>query len=365
MISEDRNTLTFLKLIRLGIGHTVDVMPSSVDWGEMKGLAEQQGLGALVLDGVEVLRTNGSLNESLNMPDKLFLTQWIGEVLQGYDYRYDLYRRAIGELAGFYNAREIKLMVIKGYACSVDWPRPEHRPCGDIDIWLFGQQKGADTLLEKEKRVEIDSSHHHHTVFFWHDFMVENHYDFVNVYHHKGNIRLEKEFKRLATDDTHFVEINGERVYLPSPNLHVLFLLKHTLNDFTSFSMTLRQVLDWAFHLKKHGGEIDWNWLLGILEEFHMTDFFNCLNAICVEELGFEPGIFHGVQFNPVLLSRVLDDIFYPKYSRSCPLGLLPRLAYKYKRWKGNGWKHELCYRESRWKSFWILLWSHLIKPKV
>lgn len=98
--------------------------------------------------------------------------EWIGETLQGYEYRYELYQRAIAELAEFYNSHGFKMMVLKGYACSLDWPKPEHRPCGDIDIWLFGQQREADAALVSWFKVQdpsfkIDSSHHHHTVFDW------------------------------------------------------------------------------------------------------------------------------------------------------------------------------------------------------
>lgn len=93
------------------------------------------------------------------------------------------------------------MMVLKGYACSLNWPKPEHRPCGDIDIWLFGQQKEADKALSKEKGIEIDKSHHHHTVFYWGEFMVENHYDFINVHQNKTNAKLEKVLKELGKDD--------------------------------------------------------------------------------------------------------------------------------------------------------------------
>ena len=89
------------------------------------------------------------------------------------------------------------MMVLKGYACSIDWPKPEHRPCGDIDIWLFGKQKEADALLVKDKGVIVDTSHHHHTVFDWGGFMVENHFDFINVHHHKSNAAFESLFKMI------------------------------------------------------------------------------------------------------------------------------------------------------------------------
>ena len=355
------NEQLLFALTRLGIGHTAIVETENIDWNEIKALAHAQGLLAVVLDGIEKLQKQGASDV---LPDKQTLTQWIGEVLQGFDFRGEQNRRTIAELAGFYNSHGYRMMILKGLACSLTWPKPEHRPCGDIDIWLFGRQKETDDLLSLEKGIKVDNSHHHHTVFYWKNFMVENHYDFINVHHHKSNVGLEKEFKKLAEDDSHFVEIYGEKIYLPSPNLHALFLLKHMMNDFTSFSMTLKQILDWAFHAQKYEKEIDWKWFKDILVQYHMMDFFNCINAICVEELGFDPHIFHGVQSNPALKVRVLNDILHPRFAVNEPPILLPRLIYKFRRWKGNAWKHRLCYNESMWSAFWSGVWNHMLKPK-
>lgn len=342
----------------MGIGHRADALPSVVDWNELKDLVVKQGLDAIALDGIENLPEG-------QRPPKVFLLEWIGETLQGYEYRYELYQRAIAELADIYNGHGFKMMVLKGYACSLDWPKPEHRPSGDIDIWLFGQQKNADKLLEKEKGVEIDSSHHHHTVFYWRDFMVENHYDFVNIHAHRSSYELEKVFKELGQDDSHSVEVYGEKVYLPPANLHALFLIKHMVSHFAAAEISLRQVLDWAFFVEKHTDEIDWGWLKGMIEKFGMNDFVSCINAICVEDLGFDATIFNGVQFNHQLKDRVLNDIVSPAYGTEEPKGLIKKWVYKYRRWNGNAWKHDMCYGESRWESFWTLLKSHLMKPVV
>ena len=182
---------TFLRIVRLGLGHYADCITGEIDWNKIQTLAEQQGLFGIIVDGVERLPEN-------KRPPKPVLLQWIGEVLQGYEYRYELYKRTIAELSAFYNAHGYKMMVLKGYACSLDWPKPEHRPTGDIDIWQFGKQKEADALLAKEKGIKIDKSHHHHTVFYWRDFMVENHYDFIEVHRLKSNLSLEQKFKKLG-----------------------------------------------------------------------------------------------------------------------------------------------------------------------
>ena len=352
----------FLKLVRLGIGHRADALSQNIDWQEVKDFAERHGLYAVVLDGIEKLPAPAR-------PQQEFLLEWIGEVLQGYEYQYEQYCKVIAQLAGFYNSHDYKMMVLKGYACSLDWPKPSHRPCGDIDIWQFGKQKEADALIARELGIEIDCSHHHHTVFNWRDFAVENHYDFINVHHHKSHTKLEKILKEQASDDTHYVELKDAstgsvaKVYLPSANLHALFLLKHTMLHFVSGEIYLRQLLDWAFFVEKQGKKVDWKWLLEVLEEYGMMPAFNIFNAICVEDLGFDACIFPQVQFRPFVKDRALNDILNAESTNNGPQGLFTNLIYRYHRWKDSAWKHELCYKESMWSAFWYGIWGHLLKP--
>ena len=363
---------TFLSLVRLGIGHTDSTdLTDKVDWEALKALADQHGLSAVVLDGVNGLSGLSSLsNSAVQGPAKQFLLQWIGEVMQSYEQRYVQYENAIASLAGWYNTHGYKMMVLKGYACSIDWPKPEHRPCGDIDIWLFGQQREADTVLTNEKDLKIDSAHHHHTVFEWEGFTVENHYDFLNVHHHKSNVEMESMLKDLGKDDSHFVELNGDtstgsaaKVYLPSANLHALFLLRHSMSNFASTGFQLRQLLDWAFFVEKHGEEIDWEWLERQLEYFGMKKLYDVFNAICVGNLGFDVKLFPRVQFEPNLKDRVLNDILTPEFSEKESGGFISRAVFKYRRWKANKWKHELCFNDSLWSAFWTGVWGHLMKP--
>jgi hypothetical protein len=346
----------FLALVRLGIGHPVPILPNTIDWGALRALAMQQGLYAVVLDGIEKLPT-------ILKPSQEIVLEWIGEVLQSYEYTYDQYCKTIAEMAGFYNGHGYKMMVLKGYACGLDWSKPNHRPCGDIDIWQFGQQKEADALLRRDKGVEIDNTHHHHTVFNWGEFTVENHYDFINIHHHKSNAELEKLFKELGRDDSHSVEVHKQKVYLPSPNLHALFLLKHIMMHFAAEGIMLRQVLDWGYYVKAHTHEIDWIWMEGILKKYGMLDMYNIINAICVEDFGFGANIFHRVLFIPGIKERVLNEIIFPKYVAELPDGFLKRLIFKVRRWKGSAWKHRLCYKESMWSAFWSGVWNHLLKP--
>ena len=414
----------FISLVRLGIGHTdtTDII-DKVDWVALKALAAKQGLTAVVLDGIGTLQKAAKPSErvqefKVEMPQKL-RRQWIGEVIRFYENRYQQYEKAIGSLAGFYNQHGFKMMLLKGYACSLDWPKPNHRQCGDIDIWLFGKQKEADALLEslefrveglepvnKVQRIKIDNSHHHHTVFRWEGFSVENHYDFVNVYAKKSSKELEVIFKELGNEsnvnpNVNFndnpndndnslkpetwnlkpetwnlkpetslrgtripsVEVNGEKVYLPSPDLHALFLLKHTMMHFASEGIMLRQLLDWAFFVENHGTEVDWAYVIAVLDNFGMRQMFNIMNAICVYDLGFDEGLFPEVQYVPDMKDKVLNEILEPRYSASVPKDFFTRIVFKIRRWRDNRWKHRLCYNDSLWSAFWRGVWGHLLKP--
>jgi len=69
-------------------------------------------------------------------------------------------RLVITKLAKFFHRYGIKMLLLKGYGLSLNYPDPQSRPCGDVDIWLFKEsmnergtlkralaQKDADELL--------------------------------------------------------------------------------------------------------------------------------------------------------------------------------------------------------------------------
>lgn len=350
---------SFLSLVRLGIGCDLPsskVPSDQIDWNSVMTLAEKQGLTAVVLDGIDKLPEK-------QRPPKTLLLKWIGSSIHGFEQRYELYRRAIVSLAGFYNGHGFKMMVLKGYACSIYWPKPEHRPAGDIDIWLFGEYRLADEVISREAGIHVDTSEHHHTVFFWNGFMVENHYDFINVHHHKSNAYFESILKELGQDDSHHVDVYGEKVYMPSPDLHALFLLRHAMAHFAATKITLRHLLDWAFFVEKNSEGINWPWLMEIMDRFGMAEFLNIVMAICIEDLGFGKNLFPQYHHNPVIKEKVLSEILYPRFAAEKPANLFARVIWKCRRWRSNAWKHKLCYKESLWSGFWTGVWNHLLKP--
>ena len=132
---------------------------------------------------------------------------------------------------------------------------------------------------------------------------------------------------------------------------------------FSTGRVTFRQLLAWGFFGRRYGKEVDREWFDSVFEQFKMKELYGIFNAICVEDLGFDASLFNGVQFDSVTKEKVLNDIYEPAFDASAPKQLIRRLIYKYCRWRGNAWKHKLCYDESLWSAFWYGVWAKIQKP--
>ena len=73
----------FLELVRIGIcNRSCGLIPEVIEWQIIKTIADQHGLTAVVLDAIEKL-------PDTKRPSQEFLLNWIGEVLQCYEQRYE------------------------------------------------------------------------------------------------------------------------------------------------------------------------------------------------------------------------------------------------------------------------------------
>ena len=328
----------------------------AAQWREIYDLSSVQGVLAQAWDGMQLLP------EAMRPPRALRL-QWAVNV-ERIEKVYRRQERAIARLAAFYREHAIPMMLLKGYGLSLFYPVPEHRPCGDIDIWLFGRQPEADKLVAREWGVPVDVHKEHHTTFDVEGIMVENHYDFVNKETHASNARLERLFKQYAAQPGESVAVAGVAVYLPSEQLNALFLLRHAAVHFAAINIGLRHVLDWCVFVAHCHDRIDWPALYAVARETRMVGFLNCLNALCVDCLGLEAPSLPDFERDAELEKRVLDEILSPAFSGEQPEGLLRVVRFKTRRWWANRWKHRLVFDEGLAGAFVRSVWAHLKRPQ-
>lgn len=369
----DETIRTLLFLVKLGLFPNVVLSPEydydfrKVDWKKLFSLSVKQGVNVIAIDGLQrLMKQPGSegMLENLNTASlKLQKMQWLASSL-AVEQNYERHIHVMSELASFYNLHGVKMLVAKGYGLSLKYPIPNHRPLGDIDIWLFGEQKKGDRTLERERKIKIDYGHHHHTIFNYKGVTIENYSDFLCVPGHRKNADYEKLLKRLAYEESIKTKLNGEDIYFPSANFNALFILKHSATHFASTEMSIRQLLDWGTFVYKQGKDVDWDMVKTIAKEYNLYRFMNCQNALCVDYLGFPIDAFPDFERDVALETRVLNDILSPEFNEKVPCGLLKGLMFKYERWKANSWKHKITFPESLTETLLTQIFAHLSKPK-
>lgn len=352
---------TLGELIRYGLGVTNRChIDKNTNWEELYEIALKHGVAAIALDGANRCFENG-YDAGLDFQTKM---EWIGLVTQ-MEQQYQQYEKHLKEMATFYKEHGIKMMVLKGYGLSRNYPIPSHRPCGDVDIYLFGEQERADQLIRNELGIEVDKSHHHHTVFEFHGETVENHYDFLNVHVRPSNKRIEAKLKELTNLNLD-LDVNdnpqADNIYFPSVEFNAIYLLRHCAAHFASTEMTVRQALDWGFFMEKYHEKINWDKYITYLKQEGMYRFYNLLGLFCMKHLGFDASIFHGL-VSDKLFDRFSNEILESEFKDRENGNLLWSLWVKPRRWWHNRWKNRLCYKENAWEEFAYGLWAKVLKP--
>ncbi len=352
---------TYFFLLRIGLqmqrSAEMPVVVSDKQWQKIYDLSFQQGTGALIWDALRLLHAEENLSLSLRV-------QWAYHVEQ-IERCYRKQEKVLTEIADFYISHSIPLMLLKGYGLSLYYPRPEHRPCGDIDIWLFGRQEEADELLYHERSIQIDEDKHHHTVFLFDGVLVENHYDFLNIHAHASNRDIEWLLKKYAEIPGEMIRLGRASIYLPSPRFNALFLLRHAAAHFAAEEIGVRHVVDWAMFIRRHADVIDWPELYAMASRMNMHRFLNCMNAISIDNFGVDAALIPPFERDKKLEKRVLNDILHPEFSEKFPeKGFVQIIRFKFRRWMANRWKHRIVYREGIIGTFFRHVYSHLLKPK-
>lgn len=353
-------------------------LPNALEWSTLFGLSVKQCVPSVVLDGLNKSLVSAALpGKGVAQTDKL---KWLGMLLN-MERQYAIHESVVAALAAVYQSAGYRMMLLKGYGLSKYWPIPNHRPTGDIDIYLMYMDscgkdncqpawKCADLMMKEKFGVEIDNSHHHHSVFTYKGIMVENHYDFINVHSHRSNQWIENEFKTLAlTGSEEYTFDNGAKLLFPSPLLHCLFVARHNACHFAAEHLNLRQLLDWALFVEKRNEDMDWDYFWSTAKKMGMEKFVLCMAFIAIEQLSFEKSIFHipdeYMDFQKCehdLIDKVFDDILHPTDEGNDGKGLV-YVVRRFKLWKRNLWKHRIVYSDSVVSTFYAQIKSHLMKP--
>lgn len=253
-----------LKLVRMAMGWETDFsLPEDVDWKDVLTIAQEQGVNAIAVDGLEVYmnkQPQGSPAKN-SAVFKQILLEAIGG-LQMVEYNYMNHVAALTELSEILSKKEIPFMIMKGFACGQYYPNPKHRPCGDIDIYPGERFEESNQAL-KAAGVDSDPYYYRHSASYIKNVMIENHRVLGDLRGYRKQSRLfeeqlEKEAKQSILEGKN-VEIEGREIKgakYPLADFNVLFLPWHVSAHFAFEKVTIRHLLDWALFLVNEGKDV-------------------------------------------------------------------------------------------------------------
>lgn len=251
-----------LKLVRIAMGWEDDFsLPKDVDWKEVLSLAQEQGVNAIAVDGLELWMKHEP--QLLSSPkDKQILLESIG-LLQMVEVNNLHQLSALMKLSDILSAKGIPFMIMKGFACAQYYPNPKHRPCGDIDIYpgpLFDESNQA----LKDAGVGVDPYYYRHSASYIDGVMIENHRVLGDLRGPRKQTSLFEEWlKREANRSLQIgtpAKVMGQEIsgcVFPTTSFNLLFLPWHISIHFAFERVTLRHLLDWALYIIQNGKDIN------------------------------------------------------------------------------------------------------------
>lgn len=339
----NKDTLYFFRLIRSGAGlgaapvsDTADTAVTPGSWERIYRMAADHGLSAVVWDGICRL-------PAAQQPPRETRIRWALSA-EKLEERYRHQQQTASKLAARFSEEGLRMLLLKGLGLSRDYPLPEHRECGDIDIYLYGESDKGDRILH-----EIGAHPYFdvpkHSEYVWDGVLIENHRTILNVRRNRTERELNAVLVRLLEKEgTHGL---APGIQAPRATFNAIFLIRHAAVHFQKEGIVLRHLCDWACFLTRHWDEIDHALFRTAMEDYRMDRFADLMTAAAVEYLGAEVP---GPECEAGMLGRFMEEVLTLS---PMPDKLLPRLLRKLSGPYRNRWRLREVLRTPVWRYYY------------
>lgn len=339
----DKDTLYFIRLVSSGAGlgaapvsDTADTAVTPGSWERIYRMAADHGLSAVVWDGIRRLPT-------AEPPPRETRIRWALSA-EKLEERYRHQQQTASKLAARFSEEGLRMLLLKGLGLSRDYPIPEHRECGDIDIYLYGQSDKGDRILH-EIGAHLYFDVPKHSEYVWDGVLIENHRTILNVRRNRTERELNAVLVRLLEKEgTHGL---APGIQTPPATFNAIFLIRHAAVHFQKEGIVLRHLCDWACFLTRHWDEIDHALFRTAMEDYRMDRFADLMTAAAVEYLGAEVP---GPECEAGMLGRFMEEVLTLSPMPDKPL---PRLLRKLSGPYRNRWRLREVLRTPVWRYYY------------
>ena len=324
---------------------------SDINWAELMNLAQNQGVLGFAFDGLEIIDPIIKIEKQ---------SSWFFEAYCGTLQRESYNRKqiqTIEELCSLWKKHGIQMLLLKGQANGLNYPRPSHRDCGDIDCYLFGQYDKGNQIIQNQG-ITVNEDWEKHSKFLYKGETIENHQFFVQTLDSSWWKALHEDFVSLIKADLQKYPVS--EVFVPSVLFNALFLTYHAMEHFTMGNLRLKQILDWAMFVKSNENKIDWLQIHTICEKYGMDDFLNIMNRIISTKLKIKVDSSNDESDVDSMMCKVLHSVFYDDdyiwldANQSRWAGRIHYLVFVIK----NRWKFNIAGRSS-FKQLWLYITTY------
>ncbi len=339
----DKDTLYFIRLVSSGAGlgaapvsDTAGTAVTPGSWERIYRMAADHGLSAVVWDGICRL-------PAAQQPPRETRIRWALSA-EKLEERYRHQQQTASKLAARFSEEGLRMLLLKGLGLSRDYPIPEHRECGDIDIYLYGQSDKGDRVLH-EIGAHLYFDVPKHSEYVWDGVLIENHRTILNVRRNRTERELNALLVRLLEKDgTHGL---APGIQAPRATFNAIFLIRHAAVHFQKEGIVLRHLCDWACFLTRHWDEIDHALFRTAMEDYRMDRFADLMTAAAVEYLGAEVP---GPECEAGMLGRFMEEVLTLSPMPDKPL---PRLLRKLSGPYRNRWRLREVLRTPVWRYYY------------
>ena len=304
------------KLIRIGLGIEQPCkLPAEFDLKSLRSLAERQGVSAICFDGLQRLIDEHFIDsESV---DKSLMLKWIGSVLHQ-EQMYNCQLEQATKLSDLWAQNGLDTLVMKGFSLGRLYPRPEHRPCSDMDCFLQwpGQVENRHeasergNVLAEENGLKVDRSYYKNSKILQKGLTVENHQYLLPIKGSRKAKKFESHLRSWIYDGSNEY-IAGTKLIAPTPFFDSIYVLAHAQEHFLNEGIALRHVCDWAMVLKAYSTKVDWGEWKKTCREYGLLSFGHAMSRLAKNICGVT--IPFDCPSNEEADRRLLDDILYRK----------------------------------------------------
>lgn len=272
------NTILMGLLGRALFGKAFSFEEKETDWQALYKEAKAQTVHLLIYDCL-------TKAEQAAMPTDV-ATQWRMLAFRTLSKTEKLYKEQ-KKILHLLADKKIDCCILKGSSCAINYPKPELRSAGDIDLLLSREDlKAAEALLRCVGYTSAEGEHPCHIAMHCGDWETELHFEPSGF----PSGEIGEQIRHYFCDaEKQAVEQQGLPILPPCHS--AIVLLTHKLNHLVGSGLGLRQICDWAVFVHKQVNHNVWRELEPLLQQFGILHFTKIITRLCVEYLGLPQNV--------------------------------------------------------------------------